>query len=50
MGEDTFMKNLVELDRIIIRMKDRTERRISELEKRIDELDKAINRSEKADV
>ena len=47
---DDFMQNLVDLDRIIIRMKDRNDKRIAELEKRIDEIDRVLHREgEKSD-
>lgn len=39
-----FMENIVEMNRIIIRMKDRNEKRIAELEKRIDEIDRVLHR------
>lgn len=39
-----FMENIVEMNRIIIRMKDRNDKRIAELEKRIDEIDRVLHR------
>ena len=45
-----FMENIVEMNRIIIRMKDRNDKRIAELEKRIDEIDRVLHREgEKSD-
>jgi hypothetical protein len=39
-----FMEDIVELNRIIIRMKDRNDKRIRELEQRIEEMDKVLHR------
>lgn len=45
-----FMENIVEMNRIIIRMKDRNDKRIRELEKRIDEIDRVLHRDGDKDV
>ena len=45
-----FMENIVEMNRIIIRMKDRNDKRIAELEKRIDEIDRVLHRDSDKDV
>lgn len=44
-----FMENIVEMNRIIIRMKDRNDKRIAELEKRIDEIDRVLHREGEKD-
>lgn len=39
-----FMDNLMEMNRIVIRMKARNDRRIHDLERRIDEIDRQLHR------